>query len=260
MSRKKRKPEIAASVKKHVTFRAERAAVEKSVVIPRDRVIFEAWCGGATIRDLAKQHNLKRSPVRRILTKLAGGREKFRELRAGGAGGRVEPFGGKRAGPRAAGAPAVDDRKVPTIGGARFAAPELCEACGVPLPFFERPKACAHCGEPAPRARALGKLWTRRSIWNGNWQQPVFRAPDGREYVEARAQEKADLIYVMTKYPSLPNMRLRLFEESATRKRLGKQEKELERGEAALARKRSRKRAAKLARRSKSTLAKGGSR
>jgi hypothetical protein len=213
-----------------------------------DKVIFSRWKEGASIKDLVPEFRKTRSQLRKILTAAAGGKARFKELRAQGAGGKTVPFGGKRAEGGARPAPSLDDSKVPVIHSAPLAQAERCETCDLPLPLLDRPKACSYCGAPAPKAPSLKGLWTKRLIWDGNQQRSVSRAPDGREYIEARPQEKADLIFISKKHAGIGPLRLRLFETSAAKRHLKKEEKVLERGEAALDRKRARKRAAKKAR------------
>lgn len=175
--------------------------------------LFERWKNGEQLFALAAESGFKRSKLRRIFQQLAGGKESFRALRNSGAGGSVEPFGGKRAGPRTAEVRAQDDSKVPTIGQA---------------------------------LKADG--WTFEVDHRGAVSRMVHIDPTGAQYVQAGMAEKADLIFRSLKFPDLPPMRLRRVETSRLVAQTEKKLKEIEHGEIALERTRERKRKAKQSR------------
>jgi hypothetical protein len=189
---------------------------------------FEDWKGGTSLGALATRLSVKRSQVRRALTLLAGGKAEFKALRATGAGGSVEPFGGKRAsGGKRAEVVAADDKKVPIVESMK-----------------------------ASEGWRTRRLWAPRNVTikdvgtvSAREQVGIVHiAPDGTEYVECRtASEKADL-----RRPSGVNhgtfLRFRLFESSPVAKKVAHHEKLVARGEKALERTRTRKRAAKQAR------------
>lgn len=199
---------------------------------------FESWKKGEQISTLAASPELKvkRSKLRRLFIQLAGGKPAFKALREQGAGGSVEPFGGKRASGRVVGsiAPAHDDSKVQTISSMKasegWSVRRVWKATTVDID-------------------KVGRVPTRELI------ATVHVSPDGDEYVEARASEPADLIYVASDF----TRRLRRYEESKLGKKIAKQEREteklVERGEHGIKRTRERKRKAKLARKGKAVSA-----
>lgn len=174
--------------------------------------LFERWKNGEQLFALASESELKRSKLRRIFQTLAGGKESFRALRNSGAGGSVEPFGGKRAGPRTTESREADDSKVPTIKQA---------------------------------LKADG--WTWEIDHRGAVSRMIHIDPTGAQYVQAGMAEKADLIY-QSSIPGILPLRLRRVEKSKVVAKTKKEVEQIERGEANLDRKAERKRAAKQAR------------
>lgn len=61
---------------------------------------FMAWKAGEHIADIASRLGVRRGSVRHYLTKLAGGPEEFKAMRAGGAGGLRPSLGERAASPR----------------------------------------------------------------------------------------------------------------------------------------------------------------
>lgn len=182
---------------------------------PRIATAFASWQAGAQISTLATETGVKRSKLRRLFIALAGGKPKFQALRETGAGGSVEPFGGKRA-VRQAGVSVVasiDDSKVPRI-------------------------------MRAPTSEG----WTWRRL-RPHSDDLVFVSPEGVEFVRALPSQEAHLVYDGTRQHGLASIRLRKLDGSKIAKRERKEQKTLERGEAAIERTRTRKRKAKLARR-----------
>ena len=204
---------------------------------------FESWKNGAQISTLVKETGFPRPRLRRELIVRAGGVAGFKALRAQGAGGKAEPFGGKRAsgGTRRKTAdgivvPNADDKNVPIIESMR---------------------------------RSDG--WSVRRLWapklvtlrlpDGNRQLEareqvgiVHIAPDGAEYVECRTpNEKADL---RRESPINPGtyLRFRLFESSPVAKKLAQTEKLVEQGNEAHEARKQKKREAREAKKSADVL------
>lgn len=189
---------------------------------------FDDWKTGAQISTLVTQTGLKRSRLRRELIVRAGGTAGFKALRAKGAGGSAEAFGGKRASggsvPRAA-VVAANDKNVPIIAG-------------------------------MPRSKG----WTTRRLWRPkivtvkvNDEQKTMEAreqigevhiaPDGVEYVECRtANENAD-IRVESRVTPGTYLRFRKFESSPVAKKVASHEKIVAQGETLLKHRRAKKRA-----------------
>lgn len=129
---------------------------ETSSLIATD--IIERWKSGEALNDLAEVAGLKRSRFRRELTKAVGGKEKYQELRAAGAGGSAKAVG--RPSSNGASAPTVDDSKVKRISKTR-----------------------------------LEDGWKSHVIYVDKVSVSVFTSPKGNEYVIAKGNEKADLIF-----------------------------------------------------------------
>jgi hypothetical protein len=196
---------------------------------------FEAWKGGKQISVIAGEVGVKRSKLRRNFIQIAGDKAEFQKLRQAGAGGSVEPFGGKRAtGGRVVGSISVDDSKVPRIASAKASE-------GWSVRRVWRPRLV----EIKEGREVLGTTEARELV------AEVHIAPTGEEYVDALPSEPADLIYTRTE-PFAMTRRFRLYSESKLAKRIDKEgrreEKTVERGEVALERTRERKRKQKEAR------------
>src|SRR5690606_19651340 len=117
----------------------------------------ERWIKGTPLAALAKELGMKRSKLRRELTKAVGGKDRYRELREKGAGGSSTP---PTVGKRALEESPVDDSGVPVI----------------------------------PHTRG----WKSRIVYVNRYSTSVFIDPNGVEYVNARDNEKADLIVDFT--------------------------------------------------------------
>lgn len=168
------------------------------------------WLAGERISELAAEAGVRRSVVRRRIQKAVGGKERFRELRAQGAGGTTEPFGGKRPEPRA-----VSDEKVKRI-----------------------------------KAGAIKwKAGTRRLISGKKYEDvnTIIHPKTGEEYVSAGASERADLI-VESRTPGLPDGRYRLYRTSSAGRRTERERELIAQGIKQRQAKRAAKRAKKLAR------------
>jgi hypothetical protein len=153
----------------------------------------------AQISVLASEMSIKRSKLRRVLIAMAGGKDGFRKLRNEGAGGSAEPFGGKRAVGRTRETIAADDSKVLRLG----------------------------------RGERTG--WTHEWTTTPTGKAPVPIDPEGRRYVKCGPTERADVIFVIG--DSIPDARYRLQAGSSQAKKQRKEEAQIERGEAILAKK-----------------------
>lgn len=170
----------------------------------------ERWIRGESLAVLARESGMKRSKFRRELTKAVGGKERYRELRSQGAGGSSK-LAPRR---RGSGGPLIDDSGVPVI----------------------------------PNARG----WKSRIVYVNRYSTSVFIDPDGVEYVNARDNEKADLIVdfdLEGKGYKLGKARLRRLDQSSVGRKLKKERKSMERGQAALERQREQRRQKRAARR-----------
>lgn len=165
---------------------------------------FSDWQKGAMISELADKTGVKRSKLRRLFIQLAGGKPQFKTLRAAGAGGKAEPFGGKRAVGRSNGA-SIDDSKVRVITSCK-----------------------------------KSEGWKFRL--DRGLHTEVHTSPDGTDYIEAKASEKADLI-VSHDAKGLSPTRLRQLAGSNLVKHVKHHEKLVERGQKAHRAKRAAKRA-----------------
>jgi hypothetical protein len=177
---------------------------------------FGRWRDEKTpIHVLVTETGIKRGKLRRSLIAIAGGKEKFAELRAKGAGGTVVPFGGKRATPRTKETIKLDDSQ----------------------------------------ALHLTRVEAKEQGWKTNgWLRtaigslPLLEGPDGTQYVQAKPTEKADLIYSIA-VPGIPSeIRMKTLKDSAIAKAATKAKKEVERGEKSIKRTRAAKKARKVRR------------
>jgi hypothetical protein len=191
--------------------------------------LLERWKKGEQLHALSAASGIKRSKLRRVLIAAAGGKDAFRALRAQGAGGRAEPFGGKR---RTAGAPSIDDSQVKHVKSSkRWTCRREWE-----------PRIVTIKGKDKDGRRVEGK-----HAWR-ELKAMIFISPKGNEYVQALGTEKADLIVTPA---GLPPVRLRKYATSAVARRAKEVEKERERGEAALKRISARKQARRAERKAK---------
>jgi hypothetical protein len=220
-------------IKKELT-RIKQAKVKPKVEkVSKEPEAFTAWRNGTSIAELVTEFKMTRSQLRRLLTDAAGGKAKFRELRATGAGGSTQPFGGKSATPREPGAPAVPrdlDAKAKRIKTTRGWPVER-----IIVPATVRIKVD---GEP----KTVG--WRETKLL-------IYTSPKtGKRYVEAKPTERADLLVRMPL--GIPDGRLRRYEDSASAKRIKREVKEvkeqMKRGTVALKKERSVKKAKRLAR------------
>lgn len=177
---------------------------------------FERWKAGEQLATLAHEANVKRSKFRRGLIQLAGGKPAFKALRAAGAGGVTEPFGGKRAtGGRTKEVIALDDSKARHVSAS------------------ER------------------EHWTHEHKPGVSAYYVVMIAPDGKRYVKAGPTERADVVFDLD-VPGIPPARYKLETEASLAKKEKQEQKLIEKGEQALKATRAKKRAAKAARKAKS--------
>jgi hypothetical protein len=174
---------------------------------------FERWNKGTQLSVLASELGVRRSKLRRGFQMLAGGKDKFRELRANGAGGTAEPFGGKRAtGGRTKVVIANDDAK-----------------------------AIQLTREEAKTEGWKTNGWLRTAL--GSF--PILEGPDGTQYVVAKATEKADLIYTIG-IPGITSVRMKELTQASIAKQAKADRKEVERGTASIKRARAAKKARKV--------------
>jgi hypothetical protein len=199
-------PEIVATPK------TKTAAKASSPLEAQYAESFEAWKNGAQISALVAKTGLARPKLRRELIVRAGGVAGFKALRAEGAGGKAEPFGGKRA---TGGAPratlvAANDKKVPVIDG-------MPRSKGWTTRRLWRPKHVV--------VKDVGTIEAREQVGT------VHIAPDGIEYVECRTSaEPADLRVPSNLFPG-EFFRFRRFESSPVAKKLAHHEREVAKGE-----------------------------
>lgn len=165
---------------------------------------FAKWKDGAHLAELAAELGWRRSKLRKEITRAVGGKDVYRKLRADGAGGQMELFGGRRA--SATYAP-PDDSRVPVIHRA-----------------------------------LLKKGWKLDRVFPAGLTVDVHVSPEGKRYIEAKPTEKADLIYDSSRVKGLAPMRLRLFEGSSLAKKVKKHEKLVKHGEELLDKKTERRR------------------
>lgn len=192
---------------------------------------FEAWKNGASIRDLVVEHKMTRSQMRKLLTTAAGGKDAFKALRAQGAGGSVQPFGGKRASGSAPVAPV--DQKALDKKAKRLKSSKRWQ-----LDIRFEPMKVINAGE--------GKV----KVLGGNEYLHGYRGPSGQLYVEAKANERADVI-LRFKTLGLPPLRLRKLDEKLLKKWDRERVEEERRGQLALERVSERKAKARAERKAK---------
>ncbi len=177
--------------------------------------MFDAWKRGVPIHQLVIDYApTSRSAVRKQLTIAAGGVDKFKALRAQGAGGRVAEAVDKsatkrerRAKPEDAPRPRIDDSNVPMITSAK-----------------------------------TSDGWTHRRDTRRN--ELIYISPEGVEYVRASDTQPADLIHIGVP-EGLPTIRLRRYAVSGKAQRA----KEDAKAEAKLAAQQAAQRDAKRAKR-----------
>lgn len=159
---------------------------------PQTRAIVEDWKRGSSIAELARTTGLSRSNLRRTITKAVGGKHAFAQLRQAGAGGSTKRDQKAR---RLTGGPdnvSIDPPDIPVIHSAK-----------------------------------LSDGWKSRMITIARQSRSVHIDPDGVEYIVARANERADLIYRFDKnhkHAGLPDVRLRRYDTSRLAKRKKKQD------------------------------------
>lgn len=138
--------------------------------------------------ELVTKYKLARPKLRREITILAGGRAAFQKLRAQGAGGSRAPFGGKRqTGRVTAERVQQDDSKAWKITSAK-----------------------------------RSKGWSHELYFDGHGvQHLVHISPKGKKFIEARANEPADMLYESKLFPGT-YLRFVRFEKSAMFKKLTK--------------------------------------
>lgn len=197
----------------------------------------ERWLKGESLAALhveamAAGFQGKRGKFRRAFIALAGGKANWQQQRDAGAGGTREPFGGKRAAP----GPKLDDSQVKRL------TPKTGRLKGWTFHLVREPVNI--------KVKDADGAAHGATVW-----QPVatvYTSPSGNDYVNAKHSEKADLIIrYRAKYGSPlgdKDVRLRRFTTSSVKRKMDQNEKELERGEAALKRIRKAKREKKLAR------------
>lgn len=169
---------------------------EASSLIAAD--IIERWKNGEALNVLAEVAGLKRSRFRRELTKAVGGKEKYQELRASGAGGTAKAVGRRSRNGNGASAPAaIDDSNVKRITKTRFA-----------------------------------DGWKSRVIYVDKVSTSVFTSPKGNEYVVAKGNEKADLIFQPKgdRSKGLDPVRLKKLASSSIGRKAAREQKLIEQG------------------------------
>jgi hypothetical protein len=197
---------------------------------------FKRWKAGATIAELVAELKCSRSQMRAELTRHAGGHDAFVKLRSEGAGGKAEPFGGKRPARRAK--PASDGADATTSSGPAWSdadvpmVPDTSAKAGWRVRREFRPRI-VHLTE---KGKDVGSAEARECV------AIVYISPENFEYVQAKPNERADLI-ALSRIEGIPNTRLRLLDTSSLGKALRKEDKLVERGAAALERSRATKRA-----------------
>jgi hypothetical protein len=157
----------------------------------------ERWKGGERLPSLARDAStavgkeLACATVRNWIVKEVGGKEKFAVASA--ARDEAHPrIGGFGGG----GGVVIDDSEVPTLKGA-----------------------------------PLKEGWQLTHIVSHGRREDVIVSPDGKRYVHALAQERADLIYSKPKTRGLPPLRLRLEHTSHVAKKVRQETKLVKQGE-----------------------------
>jgi len=181
------------------------------------------WQAGEQLSVLATESGMKRSAFRRQLTKLLGGKSAFKAARAQGAGGT------HRATPprRDSGTRQIEDSDTPMVLDTSIHAGwswrRVWEPAGI-------------------HVKEVGAIQWRRL------RHLIHIAPDGTEYVEAKASEKADLLAIPTVRDGSGVTRLRVFATSAAARDLKQHEALIARGQARHDAVRAEKRAKRAAR------------
>jgi hypothetical protein len=189
---------------------------------------YTRWLAGEQLIALSSETGIKRSKLRRLFIKQAGGKPAYQQLRAKGAGGVAEPFGGKRSEGRTAGVPLINDAKVKRCT-------DTSKTAGWTAEHHYRPVVVNVEG-----------------VGNVPWREEVattYVSPKGERYVQAKPSEKADLI-VTSKYEGIPDFRMKLYETSAVARRVKHEEKLIKHGTKIIEHRRKVKRAKRLARKS----------
>lgn len=189
---------------------------------------YERWLAGEQLIALSIEISVKRSKLRRLFIKQAGGKPAYAALRAKGAGGVVEPFGGKRSEGRQPGVAMVNDKKVKRVT-------DTSKSAGWTYEYKYRPIVVAIEG-----------------VGNVGWREQtalIFISPKGERYVQAKPSEKADLIGV-SKTLGIPDFRMRLYETSAVARKVKRDEKLIKHGTKLLEVRRKVKKTKRLARKS----------
>jgi hypothetical protein len=237
-----------------------------------DKQIAEEWRAGQTIGQLAAKYNKKRSQIRRSITVVVGGKDKFRELRSSGAGGTHVPFGGKRSNGRTREAIALDDSKVPVLQSKDIKL-KVNDRVITHLNAMrvELGDKLSNGASPSERLRyETGHENARRIVaqaktdakWKG-WRVEHYQttlgsalrllAPDGKTYVRATSTERADYVVQGT----IGVTRWKAESEARMAKVEAKQQDQIAKGTAALKASRAKKRADRQARKAgKSSSAK----
>lgn len=187
---------------------------------------YTRWLAGEQLIALSSETGIKRSKLRRLFIKQAGGKPAYAELRAKGAGGVVEPFGGKRSEGRPAGVALVNDAKVKRVT-------DTSKTAGWTFEYKYRPLVVNIEG-----------------VGNVGWREQtalIFISPKGVRYVQAKPSEKADLI-ALSKVPGIPDYRMRLYETSAVARKVKQDEKLIKHGTKLLEVRRKVKKTKRLAR------------
>lgn len=265
-------------------------AAEKTVVEPKVDLALTAWKNGTALATLATQLGMRRKQLKRRFVKLLGGKEKFAEARASGAGGRSD-FGGKRGNGARREAVIMDDSKVPRIAMrkvlwrppdnvvdyAKKRLPGLVKRIKQAMRAKQHREARAmyveyeHAKEtiklskkarwhsrrvPQHEPRAL-KLDNGDTVLDTGTPIEIYVSPKRNEYVRAQANEPANLLLVKGDDSVI---RLVRWEKSIAfskqSKRIAVHEKTLEQGNAGLERKQKRREERKKAKRAAEKAAK----
>lgn len=174
---------------------------------------FNEWKAGASLTTIASREQKEPAKLRYAFVKLAGSDEAFKKLRAAGAGGAAEAFGGKRGVatrvPRTEKASAVsaDDTSLPMVT-------DTSAAAGWSMRRMYRPTTVK---------LDMGKEGTAEVSWREHLAT-IYTSPEGVEYVEAKASERANLLRVFATV-GIPSVRLRLFAGSAAEREVGRWER-----------------------------------
>lgn len=252
------KPVSPATHSKHPAKAAKGATLAYSAE-------FECWKSGTQLHVLSTESKVKRSKLRRAFIQLAGGKPAFKELRAAGAGGSVEPFGGKRSAGRSREVIALDDSKVKVLKSKDLKLKmnddvvksldawrgELVNRLASEETSLSDKLRLETGHENARRIVAEAKTDAKSKSWRvEHYQTALFGsalrliAPDGKTYVRATATERADYIV----QSDLGKTRWKIETEARLARTEAKQQEQVEKGKKSLERNRAKKRAAKKAR------------